>query len=117
VKEHCKVADLVEAERGSTGGGIGGVGGKRCKHCEAPSSIWAEVTSYIHFSKLLYKEHRRSTSILLRLPSLLASFGIYDLALMMSTNAGFKLAPPTRKPSISFSFASSLQFFSLTLPP
>lgn len=31
--------------------------------------------------------------------------------------AGFKLAPPTRKPSISPSFANSLQFFSLTLPP
>lgn len=42
---------------------------------------------------------------------------IYALALMMSTNAGFKLAPPTKKPSISFSLARSLQFFSLTLPP
>jgi hypothetical protein len=36
---------------------------------------------------------------------------------MMSTNAGFKLAPPTRKPSISGCFANSLQFFSVTLPP
>ena len=40
-----------------------------------------------------------------------------DWALIMSTKAGFKLAPPTRKPSMSFSLASSLQFFSLTLPP
>jgi hypothetical protein len=37
--------------------------------------------------------------------------------LMMSTNAGFKLAPPTRKPSISGCLANSLQFFSVTLPP
>lgn len=36
---------------------------------------------------------------------------------MISTNAGFKLAPPTKKPSISACFANSLQFFSLTLPP
>lgn len=35
----------------------------------------------------------------------------------MSTKAGFKLAPPTRKPSISACLLSSLQFFSLTLPP
>ena len=41
----------------------------------------------------------------------------YTLALTMSTKAGFKLAPPTRKPSMSCSFARSLQFFSLTLPP
>jgi hypothetical protein len=39
------------------------------------------------------------------------------LLLMMSTNAGFKLAPPTRKPSISGCLASSLLFFSVTLPP
>lgn len=39
------------------------------------------------------------------------------LLLMISTNAGFKLAPPTRKPSISGCFASSLLFFSVTLPP
>lgn len=31
--------------------------------------------------------------------------------------AGFKLAPPTKKPSISACLASSLQFFSLTEPP
>jgi len=31
--------------------------------------------------------------------------------------AGFKLAPPTRKPSISGCLASSLQFFSFTEPP
>ncbi len=41
----------------------------------------------------------------------------HDLALMISTKAGFKLAPPTRNPSISPCFASSLQFFSETLPP
>lgn len=42
---------------------------------------------------------------------------IYCLELMMSTKAGFKLAPPTRKPSMSGCLLSSLQFFSLTLPP
>ena len=31
--------------------------------------------------------------------------------------AGFKLAPPTKKPSISLCLARSLQFFSLTEPP
>ena len=34
-----------------------------------------------------------------------------------NSQAGFKLAPPTKNPSMSFCFASSLQFFSLTEPP
>jgi len=38
-------------------------------------------------------------------------------ALIMSTNAGFKLAPPTKNPSMSDCVERSLQFFSLTLPP
>lgn len=42
---------------------------------------------------------------------------IYILALMMSTKAGLRLAPPTKKPSMSSALANSLQFFSLTLPP
>ena len=41
----------------------------------------------------------------------------YCRQLMMSTKAGFSEAPPTRKPSISASWLSSLQFFSLTEPP
>ena len=39
------------------------------------------------------------------------------LELMMSTNAGFSDAPPTKKPSMSACFASSPLFFSVTLPP
>ena len=35
----------------------------------------------------------------------------------INLQAGFRLAPPTKNPSISACFASSLQFFSLTLPP
>jgi hypothetical protein len=35
----------------------------------------------------------------------------------MSKNAGFKLAPPTRNPSMSGCFAKSALFFSVTLPP
>jgi hypothetical protein len=59
---------------------------------------------------------------------------LYDLALMISTTkrqsanileiestknlqAGFKLAPPTKNPSMSGCVAKSLQFFSLTEPP
>ena len=41
----------------------------------------------------------------------------YLLLLIMSTKAGFRLAPPTRNPSMSACLASSTQFFSLTLPP
>lgn len=33
------------------------------------------------------------------------------------SQAGFRLAPPTKNPSMSDCFAKSLQFFSLTLPP
>lgn len=33
------------------------------------------------------------------------------------SQAGFKLAPPTRNPSTSGCLANSLQFFSVTLPP
>lgn len=42
---------------------------------------------------------------------------VYCRQLMMSTKAGFREAPPTRKPSMSASWLSSLQFFSLTEPP
>lgn len=39
------------------------------------------------------------------------------LQLMMSTKAGFRLAPPTRKPSMSGCVLRSVQFFSDTEPP
>ena len=38
-------------------------------------------------------------------------------ALMMSPNSGFRLAPPTRKPSMSFSCARARQLPPLTEPP
>jgi len=37
--------------------------------------------------------------------------------MLQHSQAGFKLAPPTKNPSISSCVANSLQFFSLTLPP
>lgn len=35
----------------------------------------------------------------------------------MSTNSGFKLAPPTKKPSMSLQAASSFAFAAVTEPP
>lgn len=48
--------------------------------------------------------------------SFLALFS-YCVALMISTNAGFKEAPPTRKPSMSGQAPSSLQLLADTDPP
>ena len=42
--------------------------------------------------------------------------GAYCLALMMSTNSGFRDAPPTRKPSTSGWLANSLQVAPVTEP-
>lgn len=41
----------------------------------------------------------------------------YFLALTISINSGFKDAPPTKNPSMSFSLASSLQLAAVTDPP
>lgn len=43
-------------------------------------------------------------------------YKIYCLALTIWTKSGFKDAPPTRKPSTSGFFASSLQFAAVTDP-
>lgn len=42
---------------------------------------------------------------------------IYLVALIMSTNSGLRLAPPTRNPSMSGHEASSLALAAVTEPP
>lgn len=51
-----------------------------------------------------------------RVVSSVTSHFCYSRALMMSTNSGFREAPPTRKPSTSPWDASSLQFAPVTEP-
>ena len=73
------------------------------------------ILFYSQLKSLIRSLPKHAQIIYRRAPSLR---GIHAwLALMMSTKAGFKLAPPTRKPSMSACLASSLQFFSETLPP
>lgn len=42
---------------------------------------------------------------------------VHILALIICTKSGFREAPPTKKPSISFSLANSLAFPAVTDPP
>lgn len=48
---------------------------------------------------------------------LFSCINFYFLALTMSINSGFKDAPPTKNPSMSFSLANSRQLDAVTDPP
>lgn len=66
---------------------------------------------------IVYHLYNHLSSQAVKLFMLMFVCRIYLVALTMSTNSGLRLAPPTRKPSMSGQLASSLALAAVTEPP